>query len=149
MCLIVDANVATKVFSDATDVEFAPVKDWLFSEKHQARIAIGGKLRTEILQIERVRKAFLTLSRAGRVRDVGDALVDAEAERLDADGLMISNDSHVVALARVSGARLLCSEDKALHTDFKNANVLRPKGKIYQDSTHRHLLTRRDICLTK
>ena len=38
-----------------------------------------------------------------------------------------SNDRHV-ALARVSGARLLLTDDGSLESDFKNAGLLPPAG---------------------
>ena len=59
-----------------------------------------------------------------------------------------------LALAQVSGARLLYSNDLTLHQDFGNRDLInRPRGKIYsthaggqiQDS-HRRLLRRNDLC---
>ena len=146
MCLIVDANVAARVFGEADDPEIQPVRDWLFSSKQRSKLVIGGKLRAELLQIERVRQAVFQLGRAGRIRDIDDQEVDAEAATVEAGGLLQSNDSHVIALARTSGSRLLCSEDHALHDDFKNKKLVDPKGKIYQNSSHRRLLTARDAC---
>ena len=49
-----------------------------------------------------------------------------------------SNDSHIIALALVAKVRLLVTGDKDLHEDFKN---IIPKGKIYQNKKHKHLLT--------
>jgi hypothetical protein len=51
-----------------------------------------------------------------------------------------SNDVHILALARVSGARVLFLRDNNLHSDFKNTKILRPKGKIYQGQRHKKLL---------
>lgn len=51
-----------------------------------------------------------------------------------------SDDPHILALALVSGVRLLCSRDTALHADFKNPRILRPAGSVYQNRRHRHLL---------
>ena len=39
-----------------------------------------------------------------------------------------SNDSHIVALAIVSGARVVVSRDQALAEDFTNPKLLKPKG---------------------
>ena len=53
------------------------------------------------------------------------------AELQDA-GACQSNDLHVLALAQVSGARLLYSNDLSLHQDFGNRDLIsRPRGKIY------------------
>ena len=64
-----------------------------------------------------------------------------------------SDDHHVIALAQLSGARLLYSNDSALHDDFGNKSLIdQPRGRIYstkESSTfrnvHRHLL-RDHIC---
>ena len=46
-----------------------------------------------------------------------------------------SNDVHVLALALVSGARLLYTNDAALIMDFKNSKVIaNPRGKVYTTS---------------
>jgi len=50
-----------------------------------------------------------------------------------------SNDLHVLALARVSGARLLYSEDRKLQRDF--TKILR--GKVYSKVDHQHLFKKR------
>ena len=65
-----------------------------------------------------------------------------------------SNDQHVIALAQVSGARLLYSDDGDLHEDFKNNRLInRPRGVVYSTKNgdnltpaHRNLLGRTDIC---
>ena len=57
-----------------------------------------------------------------------------------------SNDHHVIALARVSGARVLFTEDKALMRDFGDLRLLRPKGKVYRRPSHSRLLVHRRGC---
>ena len=43
-----------------------------------------------------------------------------------------SDDPHILALAVVSGARLLYSNDRLLQHDFKNpALINQPRGKVY------------------
>ena len=61
---------------------------------------------------------------------------------------------HVLALALVSGARLLYTNDAALIDDFGNPEIVaRPRGKIYTTArnanvtdAHRRLLAARDLC---
>ena len=81
-----------------------------------------------------------------------------EETRLEKKGLCISDDPHVIALARISGARLLCSNDKDLQQDFGTKNLIdRPRGKVYstrdkqkykeyQPNVHGKLLANRDLC---
>ena len=53
----------------------------------------------------------------------------------------VSDDPHVIALAQESGARLLCSLDEALHTDFTNPRLINaPRGHVYQNAAHKHLI---------
>ena len=49
-----------------------------------------------------------------------------------------SDDPHIIALAKVANVRLLVSDDKNLHKDFKA--IIR--GSIYQNSSHAGLLTK-------
>ena len=65
-----------------------------------------------------------------------------------------SDDEHVLALALVSGARLLYTNDPALIDDFGNREIVAsPRGKIYTTArnagvtdAHRRLLAARDLC---
>ena len=85
-------------------------------------------------------------------------LADAEkvkacAQQFAAGGAMVSDDPHVLALAFVSGARLLYTNDPRLQRDFTNPALIRPRGKVYSTAVHRHftdvherLLRRRNLC---
>ena len=58
-------------------------------------------------------------------------------------GLLQSDDSHVIALARASGARLLYTGDTALIADFKDKRLIdKPRGRIYSGAANSDLLTR-------
>ena len=58
--------------------------------------------------------------------------MDKGEEKLLQEERCRSNDTHVIALAQISGARLLYSNDKDLHVDFKNKRLIdEPRGKIY------------------
>ena len=59
----------------------------------------------------------------------------------------------LLALAQVSGARLLYSNDKDLQQDFKDSRLIHPEGYVYSTlkgkeltSTHKRHLGRRDLC---
>ena len=57
--------------------------------------------------------------------------------------LCVSNDVHILALARAAGVRLLISLDRDLHRDFTNPQILRnPRGKVYQNRQHAKLLNK-------
>lgn len=140
MCVIVDANLASVVFGSPAHPDFAPVIDWLHGE---GRLVYGGQLTRELEKAGRVRKYLLELNRAGRALPYPDAALETEARRVRCR----SNDPHVIALARVSGARTLCSRDTLLHADFKDAKLVSsPRGMVYQSSSHRPLLRHTASC---
>ena len=57
-----------------------------------------------------------------------------------------SNDHHIIALARISRARLLYTIDSALQQDFKNRHLLsRPRGRIYRSHKNESLLDRVEV----
>ena len=80
--------------------------------------------------------------------------MDAATATLQSRNICKSNDAHVLALAIVSGARLLFTNDQDLQSDFGNRRIISGvRGKIYttlqnQDvrRSHRDLLNRTDLC---
>jgi len=158
MCVIIDANLAGKVFATPCDSNFKPLWDWVFDTRKQGCIVYGGHLAGELFRLRRVREgnrtALRELKRAGRAHEIPREPVEQE-ERVvrslrTAGGkrLCKSNDPHVVALARISGARVLCSADQTLHADFKNLLLVpRPKGRIYQNATHAPVLGHDTCCI--
>lgn len=141
MCVIIDICVAHRAI-DTTDVDFQPLRDSLM--RGDQVLVIGGYLLQEYARYARVVKFVAELDRAGRVRVEPNHLVEAETKRVDEMNICVSNDAHVIGLARVSGARLLCSTDAAAGADFKNKQLIdSPRGKVYKDRTHAHLLRRR------
>jgi hypothetical protein len=138
MCLIVDANVVPEVFLP-TGKDFMSVHRALRDGRATA-VRGGTKLREEYDRLGKLRRVLLEFDRRGSLRAVPDAAVDRESHSLRDAGTCRSDDEHVIALARVSGARLLCSRDGDLHGDFTNPKLLSPRGAVYQRSSHRHLI---------
>ena len=66
----------------------------------------------------------------GSVVPIPDAPVNEAETDLKADGSCVSDDEHIIALAKVSGARLLYSKDGDLHSDFTNPRLL-SRGRVY------------------
>jgi len=96
----------------------------------------------ELVRLDDVRRLLAVLYRAGRLRSAEADRLRQEEDRLRADRQCRSNDSHVLALAIVSGARTLATFDNALAHDFRNADLIsRPRGRVYRDpANHAHLL---------
>lgn len=140
MCLIVDANLAAQVFGSPPGADFVPILDWL--EKKDGCLIFGGHLGTELDRVEKARRFLRALLQAGRAKRIPDGRVEKEEAVVRGTGHCQSNDGHVVALARVSGARTLCTLDRTLQQDFGNPKLVdKPRGKVYQRREHRRLLT--------
>ncbi len=141
MCLVVDTNVAPDVFAAPATGPFRAVYDAL--KRGRAVAVIGGtRMRFEYERLRSIQPIILELDRAGRCRQLDDGAVDGEAMHLTREGLCRSDDEHILAVARVSGVRLLCSNDTDLHADFTNPRILSPKGSVYQNASHRRLIAK-------
>lgn len=140
MCLIVDANVAVQFFCK-TDPRSADLQNAVFGAG--CCVVCGGHLREEYERIGKARRIVLALDRAGKARAIPDGPVQRRTDALKSSGVLGSDDPHIIALAEVSGSRLLHSLDAALHRDFTNPAVINnPRGKVYQGGPgHRHLVT--------
>ena len=151
MCAIIDANVAHEVFGNDRPEAGVRFYSWLTSGI--GRLVVGGKLLDELGKTS-FRELARQLQLAGVIRVQNNDDVDRRAEDLSAAGACRSNDPHVLALAKISGARLLYSNDGALHQDFRNKDLIdQPRGRIYSTRQHRayrtshdQLLRRRDLC---
>ena len=145
MCAIVDTNVVHEVFgrqpTDAGEGFFR----WLNSDK--GKLVVGGKLKEELMgkkpkkgeklkqEIKGVFEFRVWAAQAklsGRLINMDDNRVNQETEKVRRSGKLKSDDPHIIALAQVSGARLLFSHDKGLQDDFGNPAIInKPRGKVY------------------
>lgn len=145
MCLIVDANVASLVFRSPVADDYAPIFDWL---ERDGVLVYGGRLAEELLKIRSVADYLLQLNRAGRAHREPDEAVEVETAVVCSTGLCRSDDEHVLALARLTRTRTLCTADKDLMDDFRDTDIVpRPAGRIYQNVTHRRLLEHSAGCV--
>jgi PIN domain len=145
MCVIVDANLASQVFAEPPAEDFSPVMEWVLEKG--GMVAVGGRLAAELERVSQPRRFILSLLRSGRARRVPDEEIVAEELALQENGLCISNDCHVLALVRLSGARTVCTLDRALQQDVRNARlVANPRGSVYQRREHAHLLKHTRSC---
>lgn len=145
MCLIVDACRSGIVFGRPSDGDVEPI--WVWLRSHGGCLVFGGSLAAELSRNGAAAKLLAELKRSGRAIQVeGAALVEDEAA-LRSKARLRSNDPHVLALARVTGARVLHTNDRDLIADFKDpAIVARPRGKVYLRAEHADLLTHSRGC---
>jgi hypothetical protein len=145
LCLIIDANKTADFLNKPSHPDHVPIYAWI--ESGRGMIPLGGQLAREILRIRNAQRYFRELLRAGRARRYPDERVDADEAAVRDTGLCVSDDPHVIALARVSGARVLFSEDRDLWDDFRNPQLVpRPVGKIYRRAEHVAILREARPC---
>ena len=145
MCVIVDTNIAPLVLLVNGQNDYEPIRNALKNGK--ARLVAGGRLRRELGRSREILRKFLEYERSGKARLIPDSEVDREERNVVAEGTCRSDDQHIIALARVSGARLLCSDDGNLQADFGDRNILEPKGNVYKYRKHAHLIGRHCVLL--
>ena len=153
MCAIIDHNVTFEVFGRKQTEAGKEFRKWL--DDGQGVLVVGGKNLRELTQNNNFRNWFVESRRlVDRLRQIDKAKIEAEEERLRVDGRLTSNDGHVVALAIVSGARLLYTNDRKLTQDFENAEVVvNTTGEVFETreskrftTHHQDLLNASGLC---
>ena len=141
MCAIIDANVTFEVFGRKQTEAGAQFRNWL--DGGRGRLVVGGKNLEELSKNRNFERWFREeRRRGGRVRQTRNEIISDRQQALVRDGLPTSDDEHVLALALVSGARLLYSNDRRLKNDFLNAEIIQePGGKVYTTQRGRRHVT--------
>lgn len=145
MCIIIDANVASKVFALSPSKDPRAVIDWV--DFGGGKMVLGGRLKQEIFKVSLASRWIKERIRSGKIKWVSDTDIDSEEKRLKESATCNSNDHHIIALARCCTARILYSQDRNLHQDFTNPVLVNnPRGAVYTTARHcQHLLTK-DRC---
>ena len=151
MCAIVDVNVSHEIFGDNRPE--AGEKFFKLLDSGSLRLVVSRKLLAE-LNYGKAQQWIQQAILAGKVRQEASGTVDDKEEELQRMERCRSNDTHIIALAQISGARLLYSNDKVLHEDFGNKSLIdKPRGKVYSTNehkdftnTHVRLLNNRNLC---
>ncbi len=149
MCTILDNDVVAAVFRPDPCPGAREFKRWI--EAGGARLVVGGKNLRELCENRAFRAWLQEALRQSKATSVPDSRVDKEAESLRQSASFKSNDEHVLALARLSGARLLYSRDGPLGDDFKDVRLLgKPRGKVYPEKKgagcRRWLQSQQNLC---
>ena len=148
-CMIVDTNML-RWLTDSSQEWSQILIDLL--KRQKGKLYIGGGLREEIPQ--KYLQWYNVGIGAGWIVSVPDGEVNQETACLSDHYVLVSDDHHVVALARVSGARVLVSCDEDLRDDFRDRNLISlPPGKLLPfnaDKTRvRKFLQQRKLCTQK
>ena len=154
MCAIIDNNVRDELVKQNPSAIGKHFRDVVSGKERKLNLVVGGKLLKELSGSEQVRHWIIDGIRSGYVVRIDDSTVNRVAKEIAAD--CRSDDPHVIALAKVSGARLLFTRDHQLMQDFLDRKLLggRIPGRVYTDASgrttlrrqHRELLKRALIC---
>lgn len=150
MCAILDNSVRDMVFVSKPATAAKKFREWI--ESGRLRLVVGGHLKKELTDKESVKDWLSEGERKGFVEFVPDGKVDALTVKIHKSSVCKSNDAHVLALAQVSGARLLYANDVELEEDFRKKQLIdKPRGVLYPKGTikgghHKWLHEHRDIC---
>ena len=139
MCIILDVNRIGK-FKNPADEDMGPVRYWLQSKNGKIVCSDTEQFKREwdAGGGHRLRR---DLQRRGKLNLISPQKVLEKEDELK--GQIKSNDPHIIALAMVADVKVLVSEDKTLHKDFKNPRLV--GGRVYQTKSHSRLL-RKDTC---
>ena len=130
MCAILDKNVVGQVFGSQAPPAGKGFLNWLNSGN--GLLVVGGELRRELNESSNFKEWLQQATLAGLVRLYNDDKVNDRAEELKNADSCRSDDPHIVALAQVSGARLLFTNDDDLKKDFTDKKLINdPPGKVY------------------
>ena len=131
MCVIIDVNFLNDYYKP-------DVGHPIFKAVDVGRIKgiVGGEQMREITG-EAKREWLEVGIDSGKLRQVDEAEIHPHAEGVNQTGLT-SNDPHILALAKASGAKLLATLDEDLMEDFKNKAII--GGKIIPKTPDRREL---------
>ena len=154
MCAIVDANVANEVFGPNPTPAGEMFFNWL--NRGSNRLVAGGQLLEELEGSgSHFRDWAREVVRSGHMKILNENKVRERTTQIEREKQHTSNDPHVLALAQLSGARLLYSNDGDLQRDFKDRKLIKPQGTVYSTrenknftGVHKRLLGRRNLCRT-
>lgn len=139
MCIIVDANRLGMFLADGEDADAGPIHAWLRRGKGVVVYSTGRAFAKELGR--RARDRLAQYVRAGMAVRVSEERFREDLRFLRTR--IRSDDPHVLALARASGARILYTADRRLMDDFKDKRFIdEPRGKVYTGAANASSLAR-------
>ena len=162
MCAIIDTNIVGELWEPGGNPAGQGFRRAV--EGGRIPLVLGGSKMNQELGLDspgtatRLKLWIQQLRAAGCLRRESNSTVDTMTRTLElsegTESHISSNDHHVIALAVLSGVRLLYTNDQKLTYDFGNRQILKlPKGRVYStrrnddfNKQRRDLLARPDLC---
>lgn len=133
MCVIIDTNALGQVFQTTPDASpGADAAAFMHARVRDGTVQMAWGLcpRRREYRLEGL-VARLHQARLVKLYKTDDLAEEARRLREKAGNRIRSDDETVLAIACLSGARLLVSHDGDLCDDFRDREILTPKGKRY------------------
>lgn len=135
--MIIDANRLGDFLTEPPKPDIEPIRVWL-RRGGTLIYSTGGKFASEVGR--RARARLQEYDRAGRAIQIPHSELADDVDKLRDQ--IVSDDPHVIALARFSGARVLHTHDKKLMEDFGTKDLIDgPRGTVYSSVRNADLLT--------
>ncbi len=155
MCAIVDINIIHELWQDTGNAAGQGFRAAV--EQGKVPLVVGGSQYARELNKSnlRIRQWIAELKRAGKLATLDNTAVDVQKESLKQDvDACKSSDHHILALALISKARLLYTNDRNLIKDFGNKELIdSPRGKVYSTArssdfnrSRKRLLSDQTLC---
>jgi predicted nucleic acid-binding protein len=125
MCIVLDACCADSITNPELP-QSGLVLEWI---RKGGRVVSGGKLQKE-LGATSLRPLLVQWSLSGRLVTLSESDILVEEAAIKKLNLQ-SNDAHVLAVTRLSGARVVVTRDKPLMTDLKDRALMGDRRKIF------------------
>ncbi|GGP25689.1 hypothetical protein [Silvimonas amylolytica] len=145
MSVVIDPPLFVPVFkvTDQAHANLSDLLSWLKSKN--GKIVFGGKLYAQQLQaVKSVLPHLAELGRAGKITRLNDDQVDAAQLYAEQNANCADfDDAHLVAIAAISRAKVVCVNDPRCHRFLKRrdlyyGDVVPPK--IFTGNRNRRLL---------
>lgn len=152
MCAILDANSIHEVFGNTRSEAGKDFYRWI--SRGGTPLVAGGKLLEELNVNSNFQQWYgQAVGRRLAISTTAENDIDIESiiEDLTQQDIYASDDYHILALAKVTGARLLYTQDKKLRSDFKEI----VKGRVYPSGNSKNakrnrnrIHNERNLCVT-
>lgn len=153
MCVILDTNTFSR-FRDPNDKDMEPVREWLRRKNGKIVYSNTEKFKKEMKK-GGMEHWIKERSRANQFKLVTEGVKEKEKELKDK---IKSDDEHIIALALVTGVKILISYseikrgpkgdapkgDGDLFDDFRDRSLI--GGKVYTRKSHAQRMLTKDTC---
>jgi len=128
MCVVIDANKAGDLCNQDRPYLMA-LMQWI---NRGGRIVSGGKLQEELFRITKMRELVTEWAKRGTLIQLPKDAVKAKEDEIK--GVCKSDDPHVIAIAIISNARIVVTEDKKLIQDLQDLSIVGRRRRIYKEN---------------